>query len=61
MLRSVMEETEEMPEEGVRLRNDLKECFQDILCFLLPYPGDIDRNLCEIIHSDSLFAPQEEV
>ena len=56
-----MEETEDMPEEGVKLRNDLEECFQDISCFLLPYPGDIDRNLCEIIHSDSLFAPQEEV
>ena len=49
LFRSVMEENEEMPKEGLRLRNDLKECFQDISCFLLPYPGNIDslinRNL----------------
>ena len=56
-----MEETEDMPEEGVKLRNDLEECFQDISCFLLPYPGDIDRNLFKIIHFDFLFAPQAEV
>ena len=42
-----------MPEEGLTLRNDLKECFQDISCFLLPYPGKIEslvaRSFFEII------------
>ena len=42
LCRSVLEETEEMPEEGLQLRRDLKQCFQDISCFLLPYPGELD-------------------
>ena len=40
LCRAVLEEKEEMPEEGLRLRKDLKQCFQDMTCFLLPYPGE---------------------
>ena len=64
LLRSVMEETEEMPEEGARLRKDLEECFQDISCFLLPYPGNIDFSLIsrnQLEHFDFLFDYQAEV
>ena len=52
LFRSVLEETEEMPEEGLRLRKDLKQCFQDISCFLLPYPGELDCHfwLSSLIH-----------
>ena len=39
LLETTLKVDDEQPEELQNVRKDLSECFRDMKCFLLPYPG----------------------